>query len=461
MKKLPFVLLFIIFQISRLFSDNISISGIDSTGLMFDGQVGLFLTVTDHEGEPLKGLLPENVKVYESLDNNSFNERKISSLSAGLNKNKGISFQLLVDNSGSMYDKISGKETDVEEERRIYSAVSAIKTLIDSMKGSKDRAGISLFNTYYTELVSVGSNRNLVSESLQKIEKPGKDESFTELNAALYTAAENNSLVRGRKIIIVLSDGENYPYSIVREEDNPQFGSKLYSMDEVIEILKQNSTTLYGINYGTEKDPELEKVALATGGLLFKAETEENLTQIYKSIRKRVLNEYYLKFKTDTEYSDRKYVKTILTNELIESGSIYYFCGTLFGNPSESFNILYFIVAIGAFLVLFILGRLKFSEPVEKAGLEVWDNSGKTQIFDLESNKTVIGNNDSDDITMVTDHQSEENNATIIFDDKKSAYTVISDKEVLVNNNPVKTRILEAGDVISIDGATIIFNDKE
>jgi Ca-activated chloride channel family protein len=461
MKKiLAFFLVFIFSGIS-ISADNISISGIDTDNMIFDGRISLYLSITDDQGIPVKGFSSDSIEILESIDDLSYKEKGITQFSEGLNENKGINIQLLIDNSGSMYETVEGKETDVYEETRIYSAISAIRTLINSMQGSKDKVGVSFFNTYYRELVPVSSNRNLVTESLQMLERPGKDESFTELNAAVYNAATDISINHGRKIVIVLSDGENYPYSIVRKTDSPQFGSSLYSTEDMINGLKLNSATLYGINFGSKRDLSLEQAVIETGGFLYEADSEEALSKIYRDIRDRVLSEYYLEFKTDTIYSDRKFVKAVLSDNKVESGTVYYFSGNLFGNPSNNFSWLFLLTIPLALALLILLAFQKLSDPAEKAGLEVTDFSGSTQVFDLNSNKTVIGSSDDNDITLVTGGSGSKNEATIIFDEKKSVYTVVSDKNVMVNNNPVKTRILEPGDVITIDGATIVFNDKE
>jgi len=460
MKKIILMVISFVFSFS-VYSDNISISGIDTSSMIFDGKVSLYMTITDDQGILIEGVQAESLEVLESINNKTFTERDIAFFKEGINENNGINIQLLIDNSGSMYETISGEETDIYENTRIYSAISAIKTLINSMKGSNDKAGVSYFNTYYKELVPISSNRNLVLESLQMIEEPGKDESFTELNAAVLTSAGEISSNRGRKIIIVLSDGENYPYSLVREEDSPQFGSSLFTSEQMISELKQNSATLYGINFGTGRDQSLEQVVIETGGFLYEAETEEDLALIYQNIRERVLSEYYIEYNTDTVYSEKKFVKAVLKEKSVESGTTYYFSGTIFGNPSAEFNWISIIAIPLSFLLLFLLALQKLSNPAEKPELEVKDFSGATQIFNIKDNKTVIGTSDNDDITLATDNDLPQNNATIVYDEKKSVYTVVSEKEVMVNNNPVKTRILEPGDVISIDGATIVFNDKE
>lgn len=461
MKKAIVTITALLLGLQGLVSDNVSISGIDTTNMIFNGTVSLYLNITDDAGEPLAGVLAEELSLSESTGSDEYSTVDIVRFEEGINEDKGIRFLLLVDNSGSMYDRIDGSETENYDETRISTAVKALNTLIQSMQGSNDRAGLALFNTYYKELVPVGTNRNLVVESMQMIEKPGKDESFTELNAAVYSAAGDFATHRGRKIIIVLSDGENYPFLPVRNEDNPQFGSVLYSTEDMIRELKKNSTTLYGINFGTGRDPELEKAAIGTGGYLFEADSEEALADVYNTIRERILSEYYVEYKTDTTYSERKYVKAELDSAEGISEPVFYYSGNLFGKPSDQFSRVFFAAIPVALLAVVLLALRKQSAPAEKAGLEVTDFSGATQMFDINSTKTVIGSSDSDDVTVVNSESDSQNNATIVFDDKKSAYTVVSDSDVLVNNNPVKTRVLEAGDVININGATIVFNDKQ
>ena len=51
--------------------------------------------------------------------------------------------------------------------------------------------------------------------------------------------------------------------------------------------------------------------------------------------------------------------------------------------------------------------------------------------------------------------------ATILYDPKDKSYTVVGPGEITVNNQPVKTRKLEPGDVIDVGGATIVFDDSK
>jgi len=461
MKKILTLASLCLFWTQLVSGEQISISGVDTSELLFNGTVSLYINITDNHGETVTDVRKEDLSLSESSDGKNYSPVEIVSFSEGVNEEKGISFLLLVDNSGSMYDRIDGEKTDSYSETRISSAVKAINSLIQSMQGSEDRTGLALFNTYYRELAPVGSNRNSVVEAMQMIEEPDKDESFTELNGSVVTAAGKFTRERGRKIIIVLSDGENYPYKPVRGEDSPQFGVDLHSPEDMVRELKQNSITLYGINFGTTRDRNLEKAVIASGGYLFEAGSEEELESVYRKIRERILSEYLVEYRSGTEYAEQKIVKAEIPGTGAGSEPVYYFSGTLFGKPSDNYRWYYFLSLLLVAVVIVFLTLRKQSAPAEKAELEVTDFSGATQMFSVDGQKTVIGSSDRNDVTVVNGGGGSQNEATIVFDEKKSSYTVVSDSEVLVNNNPVKTRILEAGDVININGATIIFNDKD
>ena len=76
-------------------------------------------------------------------------ERKdleILEVTYGTVKETGIDFLLLIDNSGSMYEKTRWGEA------RITQVKEALKLFFSSTDGSKDRVAMSAFNTYLQPL---------------------------------------------------------------------------------------------------------------------------------------------------------------------------------------------------------------------------------------------------------------------------------------------------------------------
>jgi Ca-activated chloride channel homolog len=82
-----------------------------------------------------------------------------------------------------------------------------------------------------------------------------------------------------------------------------------------------------------------------------------------------------------------------------------------------------------------------------------------TRVVTLSTAKTVIGGSPKADLTIVGAPLIRDQHATIIFDPKEKRYTVVGTGDILVNNQPAKTRALEDGDVIDVGGATIVFDD--
>lgn len=82
-----------------------------------------------------------------------------------------------------------------------------------------------------------------------------------------------------------------------------------------------------------------------------------------------------------------------------------------------------------------------------------------TQMVPLDNKVTVIGGSDDANLTISGVSSVKDNHATIIYDEKANCYTLVSDQEVAVNNNFVKRRKLEVGDVINVEGTTIVFDD--
>ena len=96
--------------------------------------------------------------------------------------------------------------------------------------------------------------------------------------------------------------------------------------------------------------------------------------------------------------------------------------------------------------------------------LEVLSTQVGTKVLNknitLTKGKTLIGGSQNSDMTIVGAHSTKDNYATILYDDAKDKYTLVSDGDLTVNNKPVKTKTLEAGDVINTGSATIVFDDK-
>ena len=117
-----------------------------------------------------------------------------------------------------------------------------------------------------------------------------------------------------------------------------------------------------------------------------------------------------------------------------------------------------------AVLLLAVLTLLKLERRPGPASLEVLQTMvgrPSTRVLPLAGAKTVIGGTRAADLTISGAPQVQDEHAAVIFDPREKRYTVVAKGEILVNNQPVRTRKLEPGDVIDVGGATIVFDQPK
>ena len=98
------------------------------------------------------------------------------------------------------------------------------------------------------------------------------------------------------------------------------------------------------------------------------------------------------------------------------------------------------------------------AESPELSMLPYGNGKAVKQTTVLTSMKTVIGGSLQADFTITGIPDLKESHAVIIQDEKTGSYTVISDEEILVNNNINRKHKLKPGDVINVEKATIVFD---
>ncbi|MBN2041053.1 MAG: VWA domain-containing protein [Spirochaetes bacterium] len=470
-KKCLLFCLFIILIPGYIFADHVRISQIDSSGLLLSQEVKLYVSVTSDFGKPVTGLNADKFSIYESSDNKNF--KKVSSISGFdvmANYESGINFLLLIDNSGSMYQTLSGKRPGRDEDMRISHAKRALVIFLKSVSNPKDKIGLAAYNTNYTSYSELTNDRVKIQGYLDEIVRPGKGERYSEIYSSVYLAVEEFRSVKGRKAIIVLSDGRNQPYFQYTKKPHDVFGEKIFKYSEPMEYCQLEGISVYAINFGPKrekKDKGLSTIAYQTGGTVFDAHDQNQLKEVYNKIVNQILNEYLITYEATMEPADKKFVKIDYeTPSGVLSAVRFYFSSTVFGNPMKDFNFLLILPLLLAIALLWLLTKLKFENKHTNPSLEVL-NAGSakasTNFFTLDkSKKTVIGGDPGADMTLSGGATKiKEKHATVAFDAKNKGYTIVADGNLTVNNKPVKTKLLEPGDVINVGGTTIVFDDGE
>jgi len=416
--------------------DSIRISQIDSRTLLINQQVKAYISVTDSTGKPVAGLSRNAFSVSE-LSDSGMVERQILSFQEGVNINGGINILFVMDNSGSMYWDSSGKIKNSADEGiwRITFAKNAVLSLLKDMKNPNDRAGLLSFNVKIQAQVRPTKNRVEVERSLAEIEKPSEEEAYTELYEALYASVDLLKTLHGRKVIILLSDGQNFPL-----ENNPFFPER----------------------HGMEADRKnLAAIARETGGAYFTVHNPKRLASLYFLIREQIMGEYLLTYRAAMGTAEKRLVH--LEHESsggVLSAERYYYAGTLLGRPQERFDLMILLAIPLAATVMVILGTVKFEKKESGPNLTVYRGTGKrrrlqTLPLDGRTSVTIAANRDAD-LTITGD--SGIGNLEVKIEKKDDKYRV-SGSSITVNNRPVHSRVLKSGDCITLGGTNIVFDE--
>ena len=453
--------------VSIVSAQSVRIAQIDNSSLLLNQKIKLYINIADREGNLIKDAAADQFQVFESIDGNDYTPIPgIIRVESKANYVQGINLMLLLDNSGSMYRNMTGARTTNVDSMRITFAKRAAQTFLKSVTNPKDRIGLASYHSFYTSHTIPTRDKVLIERALDEIIQPQGDELHTELYGSLHLAVDEFRSIRGRKAIIMLSDGENSPYYSLTKKEHPRFGAKIFTYDEPVAYCQQEGISVFAINFGKQGergDRNLTRIATQTGGIRYDAHNQEELNKIYGAIMDQILNEYLITYKATMTPADRKYAKVRYSQDGQEAEvARFYFSSTIFGTPLEKLSPLLLLPLLIAFLLLWLLSRLKFERQRPGASLEVLATRiGKTstRFLPLDSAKTVIGRTTDANMTILGDPEIREHHVTITYDEKKRSYTLIGDVEISINNKLVRTKVLEPGDVIDIGGTKTVFDE--
>lgn len=433
---------------ARVGAEALTITQIDASKLLSSQSVRLFLSVDAKPGT--KAADVSALTVEESSNGVDWVPVRVRSVANGSNVDEGISFSLLIDNSGSMWDGLDGKPTDDPKATRITHAKSAAKDFIAELS-LVDRAGLSAFNTNLKELSRISADSSGIPNALDGIVKPSRDEAYTELYGSVAASLKSFDETGRRKALIILSDGEHFPF--------PPKGSNATISDDIDEAVR-NGITCYVVNFATNGDAELPRVATESGGLVFNARDSGELLGIYTAIRSNIQNEYAIDYTASMLSGDKRYVR-VSTKGL--SAGRYYYAGNVLGSHAsglEAWMALFVLIPLALYLALLFF---KLERETSAAGIQLLYGAGRatTKAFALTNALTVIGGAETADITIAGNPAMKANAATIAFDEARGQYTISAVSDLTVNNQPVKTKRLEPGDVINMAGTVVVFDDKD
>lgn len=458
----------LILLLSPLASANtVRISQIDSSNLLFNQEVKLYLSVTDARGDAIENLDKNRFSIQESTNGKNYiNSEGITRFQVGSNYETGVNFLLLVDNSESMYWTLEGKKTNNNARRRMTHARKAISAFLKSITNPNDKVGLAVYNSNYQLLAEPEKGTAHVEQALTLISRPTGNAIYSEIYGSLTLAVDEFQKLKGRKAIVILSDGVNNPAFQHSKKINPQFKEKNVSHKRPLEELQREGISLYVINFGPrkeKKDRNLVKIAGLSGGATFNAHNQKQLQRIYLKIMDQILKEYVISYRATMDPAETKYVRVTFNDKKRQrTTSRAYFTTPLFGTVAGSVSIIILVATILACLLLWLLSKLKFEKQHAKPTIEVMQpgaGNPSTQILTLGNEETIIGSAPESDMTIAGIPEIENHHATIIYNDKKDQYQLVGETKMMVNNQLVTTKVLESGDLINLNGMTIVFDE--
>ena len=241
--------------------------------------VNVFFTAKDKKGRPVRNLKADDFQVFENR-----RPQQIEYFSEqGEKGDVPLTIALLIDTSGSVKEKLE------------YEKTTAAEFFREILRPNKD---LALIMQFYSEVVLVQDFTQSQADLINALSGLRAGNS-TALYDAVYLAAEEKLKHEiGRKIMVVITDGEDTASKISKEE--------------AIETAQKSDTLIYGIGVrspGFGHDfGVLKKFAEETGGEFFSPRARlDEIREAFRSIGEDIQGQYSLAYRSDDGRKDGKF----------------------------------------------------------------------------------------------------------------------------------------------------------
>lgn len=194
-----------------------------------------------------------------------------------LQDTQAMSVVLVVDRSGSMAG------TPMEDTKQ--AVTNFVKTIDESIS-----VGLVAFDSSAQLVQAITENKSSVLQGIASLEASGGTDIYSGLKLAGQTLEPRS----GRRVIILLSDGEDGNAAMI---------------DEVLDELVHKDIYVYTIGFGGADTEYLSYIARKCGGKFIQADSSSMLGEIYSSIGEYMTNDYVIEFNVVTE--PEKFTRTI------------------------------------------------------------------------------------------------------------------------------------------------------
>ncbi len=237
--------------------------------------VELYTTVTQGN-RPVDGLVQTNFKVYEDGK-----EQLVSQFEHVTNL--PLTVGVAIDTSASMIDNLPDAEKAAVE-------------FIDQTLGEKDRGFTMSFDDSPYTLCRLTGNRERLDRSFAGLRAEGSTALYDAIVYALYQF----SGVKGKKAVVVLTDGKDT--------------TSKYDFDTLLDYVKKAGVAVYGIGLNVSKGEfevkaKLNRLAEASGGTTFYVDSTRSLKGVYQTINNELRTQYLLTYFSSNPNPDNKWRK--------------------------------------------------------------------------------------------------------------------------------------------------------
>jgi Ca-activated chloride channel homolog len=236
--------------------------------------VELYVSVVDAQGSPVTGLVREDFEVRE---NDS--RQQVSVFSAGL---APLSLALAIDRSFSV------------EGARLGVMKTAAAQLLGRLQPDAQVLLLAI-GSQIDELAPLGPDRAAQSTALGRLEAFGS----TSLHDAIVTAVDRVQPERGRRALLLLSDGVDR-YSKA-------------SASEVVEHVRTRDVLIFPVAVGTDAPPLFRDIAAASGGRAIGVRDQSRLGPALRVLADELSAQYVLGYAPDKPASVREWRRIAVT----------------------------------------------------------------------------------------------------------------------------------------------------
>ena len=235
-----------------------------------------YVTVSDQSGIPIIGLNKANFEVFE--DGKAVPDLAVST---AIDSQEGIAAILAIDTSGSM------------KGQPIKDAKEAAKVFVGDLTAN-DQAAIIGFSAKVDLLQDYTGVKADLNSAIEALTAEGN----TVLYDAIYDAVGHASrLPPGRKMILILTDGEDTESSV--------------TLDDAISRAQELNVPVFAVGLGKIVADPLKRLSKLTGGRYLEAPSSAELTGVFKLISDQLRHQYVVSYRSQVLPDGREHTMVV------------------------------------------------------------------------------------------------------------------------------------------------------